>query len=157
MLCKKGIDGETPLESKMFSSFVESAQKKIEGNNFDSRKTVLEYDEVLRKQREIIYNQRSEILFLEDITDIIVRMMESTMHRLAYSFLESDRKNSAVDIDRFMKESDGIYFPLGFLRKEDLANLSAEALVDVLIDKCNILLQEKRKRKIFLQKYIMNF
>ncbi|HKM29666.1 MAG TPA: preprotein translocase subunit SecA [Bacilli bacterium] len=145
VVMQKGTDGETPLESKMFSSFVESAQKKIEGNNFDSRKTVLEYDEVLRKQREIIYNQRSEILFLEDITDIIVRMMESTMHRLAYSFLESDRKNSAVDIDRFMKESDGIYFPLGFLRKEDLAGLSAEAMVDVLVDKCNILLQEKKE------------
>ena len=53
---------EVPLESKMFSRFVENAQKRIEGNNFDSRKTILEYDEVLRKQREIIYGQRSEIL-----------------------------------------------------------------------------------------------
>jgi len=61
MLTKtKGSDTETPVDYKLFSRFVERAQKQIEGNNFDRRKTVLQYDEVLRKQREIIYKQRSD-------------------------------------------------------------------------------------------------
>ena len=144
VIMQKGSGVETPLESKMFSNFVESAQKKIEGNNFDSRKTVLEYDEVLRKQREIIYGQRSSILFLDDITEIITKMMESTAHRLVYNFLEHDRKNSTIDIDRLMKEIDGAYFPLGFVRKEDFIDLSAEEAAHVFIDKCHVLLQEKK-------------
>jgi preprotein translocase subunit SecA len=123
VVMQKGSGVETPLESRMFSNFVESAQKKIEGNNFDSRKTVLEYDEVLRKQREIIYNQRSSILFLDDITEIITKMMWGTAQRLAYLCLENDRKNSNVDVNHLMKEIEGIYFPLGFVRKEDFTDL----------------------------------
>ena len=145
VVMQKGSGIETPLESKMFSSFVESAQKKIEGNNFDSRKTVLEYDEVLRKQREIIYGQRSSILFLEDITDIITKMMGGAAHRIAFGCLESDRKNSEVDIDHLMKEIDGVYFPLGFIRKEDFTDLSVEGVIETFVHKCEILLNEKKE------------
>ncbi len=75
------VVGEVPLESKMFSRFVESAQKRIEGNNFDNRKTILQYDEVLRKQREIIYEQRSQILFFDDIEPIILQMVRNVASR----------------------------------------------------------------------------
>ncbi|HNZ78085.1 MAG TPA: preprotein translocase subunit SecA [Bacilli bacterium] len=144
VVMQKGSGVETPLESRMFSNFVESAQKKIEGNNFDSRKTVLEYDEVLRKQREIIYNQRSSILFLDDITEIITKMMWGTAQRLAYLCLENDRKNSNVDVNHLMKEIEGIYFPLGFVRKEDFTDLSIDGVVNTFLAKCEVLLQEKR-------------
>ncbi|HHE6985558.1 TPA: preprotein translocase subunit SecA, partial [Staphylococcus aureus] len=59
MMSRLGLDDSTPIESKMVSRAVESAQKRVEGNNFDARKRILEYDEVLRKQREIIYNERN--------------------------------------------------------------------------------------------------
>ncbi len=144
VVMQKGSGVETPLESKMFSNFVESAQKKIEGNNFDSRKTVLEYDEVLRKQREIIYGQRSSILFLEDITEIITKMMAGTAHRIAYNCLENDRKNSDVNVDCLIKETDGVYFPLGFIRKEDFTDLSIDGVVNTFLGKCEVLLQEKK-------------
>ena len=144
VVMQKGSGVETPLESRMFSNFVESAQKKIEGNNFDSRKTVLEYDEVLRKQREIIYNQRSSILFLDDITEIITKMMWGTAQRLAYLCLENDRKNSNVDVNHLMKEIEGIYFPLGFVRKEDFTDLSIDGVVNTFLAKCEVLFQEKR-------------
>ncbi|WP_041525125.1 preprotein translocase subunit SecA, partial [Staphylococcus aureus] len=61
MMSRLGLDDSTPIESKMVSRAVESAQKRVEGNNFDARKRILEYDEVLRKQREIIYNERNSI------------------------------------------------------------------------------------------------
>src|SRR5699024_12365699 len=57
-----GIEEDEPNESKMVSRAVESAQKRVEGNNFDSRKTILSYDDVLREQREIIYEQRMQII-----------------------------------------------------------------------------------------------
>src|SRR5699024_7929695 len=62
MMDRLGIEEDEPIESKMVSRAVESAQKRVEGNNFDSRKTILSYDDVLREQREIIYEQRKEII-----------------------------------------------------------------------------------------------
>ena len=62
MMTKLGMDDTQPIESKMVSRAVESAQKRVEGNNFDARKQLLQYDDVLRQQREIIYKQRFDVL-----------------------------------------------------------------------------------------------
>ncbi len=78
---QKGSEAETPLDFKMFSKMVLRAQRQIEGNNFDRRKTVLKYDEVLRKQREIIYSQRTDVLFLESIEKEANAMIESCLKR----------------------------------------------------------------------------
>src|SRR5690606_25580443 len=65
MMDRLGIDEDMPIESKMVTRAVESAQKRVEGNNFDARKTLLAYDDVLREQREVIYKQRYEVLDAE--------------------------------------------------------------------------------------------
>ncbi len=67
-------EDQSPIESTMISKTIESSQKRIEGNNFDQRKTILQYDDVIRQQREIIYQQREELLFLEDISSIVQSM-----------------------------------------------------------------------------------
>ena len=151
IIMQKGQDSETPLESKMFSRFVESAQKKIEGNNFDNRKTVLEYDEVLRKQREIIYGQRASILFLDDITDIIVKMMTNTAYRLAMSNVSSSNKNR-IDVERFLKEVDGVYFPLNFIQTDELVDKSIEETIELFVSKCKEIL-EIRKTQFPIEVY----
>ena len=79
---QKGSDNETPLDYKMFSKMVLRAQKQIEGNNFDRRKTVLQYDEVNRKQREIIYKQRTDILFLDTVEDYANSMITEALTRV---------------------------------------------------------------------------
>src|SRR5690625_2621189 len=72
MMDRLGMDDDVPIESKMVSRAVESAQKRVEGNNFDARKTILAYDDVLREQREIIYKQRLEVILSDDhVRDII--------------------------------------------------------------------------------------
>lgn len=82
MIVTQGKDGsETPLDYKMFSKMVLRAQRQIEGNNFDRRKTVLKYDEVLRKQREIIYSQRTDVLFLDSIESMIHPMIVEALTR----------------------------------------------------------------------------
>src|SRR5690625_4690073 len=78
-----GMDDDQPIESKMVSRAVESAQKRVEGNNFDARKTILSYDDVLREQREIIYKQRFEVIDAEDgLTEIIMNMIRSSVDRV---------------------------------------------------------------------------
>lgn len=141
---QKGQGEEVPLESKMFSRFVESAQKKIEGNNFDNRKTILEYDEVLRKQREIIYGQRTEILFRDDISDIIIRMMETLASRLAFECIDSERRGY-IDSKHFFDTINGIYFPLDSISKEEFEDKTVEEAAEIFYQKSIGLLEEKQK------------
>ncbi|MGM7683372.1 preprotein translocase subunit SecA [Cytobacillus sp. Hm23] len=81
MMERLGMDDTQPIQSKMVSRAVESAQKRVEGNNFDARKQLLQYDDVLRQQREIIYKQRSDVLSSENLRDIVEGMIKSTIER----------------------------------------------------------------------------
>lgn len=136
---------EQALESKMFTKFVEGAQKKIEGNNFDSRKNVLEYDEVLRKQREIIYGQRSQILFLDDITEVVMPMITSTFTRIVNSFYSFEKKNESVDIQGLYESINGRFFQIGHISLDDLKNKNNDQLVEFFIEKSKELLNEKKE------------
>lgn len=88
-----GMDDSTPIESRMVSRAVESAQKRVEGNNFDARKRILEYDEVLRKQREIIYNERNEIIDSENSSQVVDAMLRSTLQRAINYHIHEDDDN----------------------------------------------------------------
>jgi preprotein translocase subunit SecA len=111
MITSQGGDGsETPLDYKMFSKMVLRAQRQIEGNNFDRRKTVLQYDEVLRKQREIIYSQRTDILFQETIEDIISSMMDQALTRIVGSHTDTNQLFNILNK----------YFVMGSIDKEVL-------------------------------------
>ena len=79
MMTKLGMDDTTPIQSKMVSRSVESAQKRVEGNNFDARKRLLQYDDVLRLQREIIYKERNEILESENIRGVLENMLSNVI------------------------------------------------------------------------------
>ncbi|MED3561610.1 preprotein translocase subunit SecA [Bacillus xiapuensis] len=81
MMQRLGMDDSQPIQSKMVSKAVESAQKRVEGNNFDARKQLLQYDDVLRQQREIIYTQRDELLESENLREIIEGMILRTIQR----------------------------------------------------------------------------
>ncbi|MFH0992953.1 MAG: preprotein translocase subunit SecA [bacterium] len=96
----KGSDTETPLDYGMFSKLVLRAQHQIEGNNFDRRKTVLQYDEVLRRQREIIYQQRTDVLFNETIEPTVDQMIEATITAVVDTHLD-DRIKMFTELNRF--------------------------------------------------------
>ncbi|RDU37605.1 preprotein translocase subunit SecA [Neobacillus piezotolerans] len=81
MMARLGMDDSQPIQSKMVSRAVESAQKRVEGNNFDARKQLLQYDDVLRQQREIIYGQRNEVLEAEDLREIVENMIKGSIDR----------------------------------------------------------------------------
>ncbi len=82
MMDRLGMDDSQPIQSKMVTKAVESAQKRVEGNNFDARKQLLQYDDVLREQREIIYRQRYEVLDSDNLRGIIEKMIQSVIERV---------------------------------------------------------------------------
>lgn len=136
MIANPDADGyETPLESKMFSRFVESAQKKVEGANYDSRKNVVEYDEVLRKQREVIYGQRKDILFLDDMEPTIRKMIKNVVKRNIGGYIVHEKKNSEVDAARFMNEFASKFFNRGKITIDEVEGLNEEQLSELIENK----------------------
>ena len=136
MIANPDADGyETPLESKMFSRFVESAQKKVEGANYDSRKNVVEYDEVLRKQREVIYGQRKDILFLDDMEPTIHKMIKNVVKRNIGGYIVHEKKNSEVDAVRFMNEFASKFFNRGKITIDEVEGLNEEQLSELIENK----------------------
>ncbi|MGN1458322.1 MAG: preprotein translocase subunit SecA [Acutalibacteraceae bacterium] len=87
-------DEDTPLESKLLSKTIESAQAKVEGRNFNIRKSVLEYDDVMNRQREIIYGQRDQVLNGENLRDTIIKMIADTMQSRVDEYLPHDDKDN---------------------------------------------------------------
>lgn len=89
------IEGEDAvIQSKMLSRQVESAQKRVEGNNYDTRKNILQYDDVMREQREVIYGQRNQVI-REDtsLKEVLMSMIERTIHRVVESHTQVDQKD----------------------------------------------------------------
>ncbi len=132
---------EQALEYGFFSKFVENAQKKIEGQNFDSRKTILEYDEVLRKQREIIYKQRNDILYLDDLSDTIYKMFNDTATYLASEAFS----NGQYDYSKFYEECLR-YYPADAISIDELKDKTQEALSEYLCNQCIKLLDDKKEK-----------
>ena len=85
-----GLGGTEPIESKMVTRAVESAQKQVEGNHFDARKQILKYDEVMKEQRDIMYKQRDEVLCSTDVSPIVDRMIEEVVHHTVDRFITHD-------------------------------------------------------------------
>ncbi|MGN1337573.1 MAG: preprotein translocase subunit SecA [Candidatus Coprovivens sp.] len=103
MLVNVGFSDEQAIRSKMFTKSIEQAQRKVEGNNYDTRKSLLDYDNVMNEQREIIYNRRNEILDQEDITERIQATFDGNIAHLVDSHIEPegyltvDDKNEIIE------------------------------------------------------------
>ncbi|MEK3883879.1 preprotein translocase subunit SecA [Paenibacillus sp. PL2-23] len=90
MMDRLGLDEDQPIESRMISRAVESAQKRVEGSNFDTRKVVLQYDDVMNQQREVIYKQRRDILESEDIRGEVMEMIKPVVERIVEAHCPED-------------------------------------------------------------------
>ncbi|MGI6713927.1 MAG: preprotein translocase subunit SecA [Bacilli bacterium] len=109
--------GDEPLENKMFMNAITSAQKRIEGQNFDTRKNLLDYDDVLAKQREIIYGRRDKILYADNIDDIVEDMFITGGQALALKARE-DGDNNLVDGKKLQQVIEPRFLEVGSIRPE---------------------------------------
>ena len=124
-----GIDEDTPIDAKILSGAIENAQKTVEGRNFQSRKNVLEYDDVMNVQRKIIYEQRRQVLDGEDLQKNIQSMMRFYVDTyVASAFGEQPRLADKQRFFEMMTHFEPIFFPAGtwLLSDEELAALTRE-------------------------------
>ncbi len=131
-------DNEAPIESKMISKTVESAQKRIEGNNFDARKNVLQYDDVVRKQREVIYNQREELLLNSDVSKLVNGMFTNAMEEAVASYQTPE----GYDYEELVKFINSNYFG-DKISVEDVEGKQPHEMVELLVDVINEIVKEK--------------
>ncbi len=131
---KLGLGDDEAIESKMVSGAIENAQKKVEGNNFDIRKTLLQYDDVINKQREIMYRQRSEVLEGEDLKDQIYQMLDGIASSAVDSHIsgvEEEFENDLAKLIDFMEE---LYVPKDSVTVEELSNLLNDEIKDKFVE-----------------------
>ena len=141
----KGQDAEKPIDYGIFSRFIRRAQRQIEGNNFDRRKTVLQYDEVIRKQREIIYEQRRDILLNDDVTAIGEGIVKRQIERLVDQYVDPEKKRPTLDVNRMHDAIDGKVFHLNAVDKNSLSD-DPEKSKEYLLKVVNEQLSRKRKQ-----------
>ncbi|MBQ7485401.1 MAG: preprotein translocase subunit SecA [Oscillospiraceae bacterium] len=129
---RMNIDEDTPIENKMLSRAIEQAQTTVESRNFQSRKSVLEYDDVMNKQREIIYDQRKQVLDGMDVKDVIMNMMRNAIASHVNGAFLARTHLDAEGAREVLRGAEGIYFPKYAVRldPQELDTLSAEDVID---------------------------
>ena len=133
MMERMNIDEDTPIENKMLSRAIEQAQTTVESRNFQARKSVLEYDDVMNKQREIIYGQRKQVLDGMDVKGIIMGMMNGAIANLVHNaFVGADHLDMAA-CRELLRSVEGVYFTKYTVRIDEaqLPSMTAEDFIDL--------------------------
>ena len=142
MMDRLNMDDSQPIESKMVSKAVESSQKRVEGNNFDARKNVLAYDDVLREQREVIYQQRYDVLNSENLYDVVIGMIEEVVNDTVDMYT-SDEDREAWDLDALIEYVHANLVESNYLTKADIENKEPEVIKETIMEKVVQKYQEK--------------
>lgn len=134
LMDKLGLEEDEAIDHKMVSKALENAQKKVEGNNFDIRKNLIGYDDVMNMQREIIYKQRSEVLEGKDLRDQINEMIKDIVTDAVKGHLDNITDSLEVEIEKLIHYLEDICLPHKLVKVEDLINLSNDEIIEKLLD-----------------------
>ena len=140
-----GKMGDEPLESSMVTKAITTAQKKVEGQNFDTRKNLLDYDDVLRQQREIMYKQRDTILFSDSIFDSIQKYFERAAEGLVSESIVEIDQEKVVDETKLIKLVEPKYLAPGTINPTDFHQIPADEATDFLVTIMYKIYLKKRK------------
>ena len=127
---KIGLEEDMPIEHKMLTKSIEGAQKKVEGRNFGIRKHVLQYDDVMNKQREIIYAERRRVLEGENLQEQIEGMIHSLIEETVISFSQEE----VFDGERFVEYMYNLFMPRGSIEVSDIENLKQEEIIEKVFE-----------------------
>ena len=132
MMERLNIDEDTPIEQKILSRAIEQAQTTVESRNFQARKSVLEYDDVMNKQREIIYDQRKQVLDGLDVKSIIMNMMNTSISHLVAEHFAGNEHLDPASCRELLRQVEGLYFPKFAVRftEEELQEKTAEDVTE---------------------------
>lgn len=135
MMDRLGMDDTQPIQSKIVSRAVESAQKRVEGNNFDARKQLLQYDDVLRQQREVIYKQRFEVLDAENLRDIVEKMLQATIERAVNASTPREELPEEWNLDGIVDYMNANILTEGELSINDLRGKEPEEMSELIFER----------------------
>ena len=147
MMERMNIDEDTPIENKMLSRAIEQAQTTVESRNFQARKSVLEYDDVMNKQREIVYGQRKQVLDGMDVRGIIMGMMNSAISNLVHAAFVGVEHLDMTSCKELLRSVEGLYFPKYTVKIEEseLPSLTAEDFIDRFTEAAEAFYQKKEE------------
>ncbi|MGE8206926.1 preprotein translocase subunit SecA [Heyndrickxia sp. NPDC080065] len=145
MMQRLGMDDSQPIQSKMVSRAVESAQKRVEGNNFDARKQLLQYDDVLRQQREIIYKQRNEVIDSDNLREIVETMIYSMIERMVQLHTPGNEEEESWNLQGLIDYVNGNLLPEGDVTAEQLRGKDPEDMIELIKEKVKARYDEKEE------------
>ena len=149
--------GDTAIESKTVTKSISSAQRRVEGVNYDSRKQLLEYDDVMRQQRESMYETRNYILENDDVHSVIHDMFKRVISDMVASHINYESKNQDVDVPGLLSGLSDLGFK-GVIAESDIAGRSREDVIDICLEKAwayyESRIEPKREAMIRLEKQI---
>jgi len=130
-----GLEDDQPIEHRMLSNAIENAQKRVEGKNFDIRRHVLQFDDVMNKQREVIYNQRRKVLDGENLKDSFVKMVEGLVDNIVGSYCSESPHPDYWDWEGMTAYAEGIFLPKGSLKvtREEMETITKEDLKERML------------------------
>jgi len=134
MMDRLGLEEDQPIESKMITRAIESAQKRVEGNNFDIRKVVLQYDDVMNQQREVIYKQRRDVLFSDNIREEVMEMITAVINRIVDAHCSDDIPEE-WDLEAVIDYTHATLLEEGSITKDDLWGKEKEEIAAFILDK----------------------
>jgi len=132
MMARLGMDDDTPIDHPLLSKAIESAQKRVEARNFDIRKHVLEYDDVLNQQREVIYRQRRQVLEDGDLKEQILKMMDAVLERAVDTWASKDVYPEEYDLKGLAEYVENSVLLPGSVRPADLKGKHHDEILDWL-------------------------
>ena len=130
---KLGMEEDEPIEHSIITSSIEHAQKKVEARNFEMRKNVLEYDDVMNQQREVIYAQRRKVLMGEELRDNVLHMVHEIIKSELNQYANEKLYPEEWTLDGLIEDAESIYAPKGALVKEELEAMSRDELSESLV------------------------
>ena len=137
LMDKLGMEEDEPIEHALISRSIEQAQKKVEAHHFNTRKHVLEYDDVMNQQREVIYGQRRQILHGENLRENIFFMIDKLADRGLQLFADEKTHPEDWDFDALIEYAEDLFAAAGDLKKVELETMSRDELREELIDAAN--------------------
>ncbi|NEU30221.1 preprotein translocase subunit SecA [bacterium LRH843] len=155
MMERLGMEEDQPIESKLVSRAVETAQKRVEGNNFDARKQILQYDDVMREQREIIYKQRVEVLESDNLREIVENMIKSVIERTIHLHTPDSEIPEDWDLSAIVNYMKAHLLKEDGLTEKDLSGLDPIEMIELITEK--VIADYNEKEEQFTPEHMREF
>lgn len=146
MMERLGMDDSQPIQSRMVSKAVESAQKRVEGNNFDARKQLLQYDDVLRQQREIIYKQRNDVMESENLRPIVENMIKSVIEKTVHAHTSKHDEEDQWNLQGIVDYVNANLLPEGDITVSSFYGKDPDGMIEVIYNKVQERYDEKEEQ-----------